>query len=251
MTKIQGSTPSNIPVDRIEAVLFDLDDTLVDTRSNWREAFSRVMLDAYSKYPNLRSLGTGEHIHDKIFQPLVRQEQQRDGGEWNREFLRRAFHVLLSKYANHDVQFANHLFQSYLDEQPGEVDLFPNVLPILDALCKTHRLALVSNGLGPQQRSKIGPLGLEPYFTVIAISGELGLRKPDPEIFRHVLTRLNVTANTAVHVGDDLYADVGGAIASGINAIWINRDGEPPEEGPSPNMVISTMSELGSIFGLE
>ena len=232
----------------IEAVLFDLDDTLVDTRSAWRAAFAGVLASAYARYPQLEALGRGEHVHDAVFQPLVRQEQAADGGEWDREFLRRGFRRLLAEHASHDDEFADGLFGAYVAAQPRGMALFPDVLPTLGALGARYRLALVSNGLGPQQRSRIQPLGLDAHFPVIAISGELGVRKPDPAIFRHVLSRLGVAASAAVHVGDDPQTDVAGARAAGVATVWVNRDGATHDGDHAADAEITAIAEVPGLL---
>ncbi len=251
MTRRRGPAPGGLASDGIEAVLFDLDDTLVDTGSAWRTAFAGVLAGAYARYPQLRTLGGGEHVHDAVFQPLLRQELAADGGEWDREFLRRGFRRLLAEHVSRDDEFADGLFEAYLAAQPRRMSLFPEVLPALEALGARYRLALVSNGLGPQQRSRIQPLGLDAHFPVIAVSGELGLRKPDPAIFRHVLRRLDVAAAAAVHVGDDLDADVGGAIAAGMAAIWVNRRGAAPHGDHAPDAEVATIAEVPALLGLD
>jgi len=251
VSRPRGPAPVGLASERIEAVLFDLDGTLVDTRSAWRAAFAHVLADAYARHPDLRSLGRGEHVHDAVFQPLVRQEQAADGGEWDPRFLRLGFRRLLAEHASRDDEFADRLFEAYAAAQPRRMALFPDVLPMLEALGARYRLALISNGLGPQQRSRIQPLGLDVHFPVIAISGELGLRKPDPAIFRHVLSRLNVAAEAAVHVGDDLAADIGGAAAAGIAAIWVNADGAVAEQEQAPAAEIPAITKLPALLGIE
>ncbi len=251
MNRPRGPAPAGLDGNRIEAVLFDLDGTLVDTLSAWRSAFAGALAGAYARYPDLRNLGRGEHVHDALFQPLVRQEQAADGGEWDREFLRRGFRRLLAEHASRDDEFADLLFEAYVAAEPRRMALFPGVLPTLEALGVRYRLALVSNGLGPQQRSRIQPLGLDIHFPVIAISGELGLRKPDPAIFRHVLSSLEVAAEAAVHVGDDLDADIGGAAATGIATIWVNPDGAVAEREQTPDAEIAAITELPALLGVQ
>lgn len=58
--------------------------------------------------------------------------------------------------------------------------------------------------------------------TDIVDSGLVGSAKPDPEIFRIALRRAGVAANSAVHVGDTLCADVAGALAAGIVPIHLD-----------------------------
>ena len=65
-------------------------------------------------------------------------------------------------------------------------------------------------------------MGLLDYFEYepMAISADLGIRKPNPDIFMHALNRLNVPAEEAAMVGDSLKADIVGARMLDILAIW-------------------------------
>jgi len=246
---------------RIEAVLLDLDGTLVDTQHAWGTAFAEVLEYAAERYPTLERLGDGVSVHADVFQPLVHQIHLDAGyGEWDQDYLRRAFAELLARHAGRDDTLADEMFERYVEGWPEHVGLFPDVLPTLEVLHGRYRLAVVSNGLGPDQRSKVERLGLEPYISALAISGDLGVLKPDPAIFEHALESLGVEKGRAIHIGDDLYADVGGAHAAGLAAgIWLNRTGGASEETrpPSgravdaPDAELRSLDELPALLGVE
>lgn len=85
---------------------------------------------------------------------------------------------------------------------------------------KTRRLAVVSNGYG-NTREMLDDAGLLPYVSVVIDSLVEGVAKPDPEIFRLTLKRLEVDAARAVHVGDSLERDVRPALLLGMRAVWL------------------------------
>jgi putative hydrolase of the HAD superfamily len=100
--------------------------------------------------------------------------------------------------------------------------LLDGVVPALEQLHRRGlRLALVSNSEGTVE-ALLDRLDLSRYFHAVVDSWHLGVTKPDPEIFRHALERLGVTAADAVMVGDSLKADVGGAMAAGMQAVLID-----------------------------
>jgi putative hydrolase of the HAD superfamily len=72
---------------------------------------------------------------------------------------------------------------------------------------------------------KLDRLGLTDRFDVLAISEAEGIAKPDPRIFTATLERLGCSADETVMVGDSWSADVEGAHAAGLRAIWLNRYG--------------------------
>jgi putative hydrolase of the HAD superfamily len=87
--------------------------------------------------------------------------------------------------------------------------------------------------------------GLRSLVDGAVSSAELGLAKPDPAAFRHALTMAGAPADRAWHVGDDIEADVEGALRSGVTPFLIARDAEP-DPGPVPEGVrtIRSLAEL-------
>jgi putative hydrolase of the HAD superfamily len=80
-------------------------------------------------------------------------------------------------------------------------------------------MAVVSNSEG-RLAELLDELGWSRWFVAIADSGRLGVTKPDPRIFAWALERLGTTAAETVHIGDSFEADVEGALAAGLRAIW-------------------------------
>jgi HAD superfamily hydrolase (TIGR01549 family) len=247
------TTPAPFDAASIEAVLLDLDGTLVDASHAWERAFAEVLALARERYPDLARLGTDPEAHRALFVPLVTAEHLRaGGGEWRVEYLHRALARLLEHEGHEDEALATRMFEAYYDAWPRHVRLYPDTLPLIEALQGRFRLGIVSNGIGSEQRLKIGPLGLEPYFEAVAISEELGVLKPDPRIFEHVLGALGgIDPARAIHVGDDLIGDVGGAHAAGLAAgVWLNRGvtvtspGTPSPGDSAPDVEVRSLTEL-------
>jgi HAD superfamily hydrolase (TIGR01509 family) len=95
----------------------------------------------------------------------------------------------------------------------------PGALLLLQQLKKSgFRLAVVSNWSGTLERG-LAKLGMARWFDVIADSGKVGVRKPDPRIFRYACRKMGVRPEEAVHVGDIYVADVLGAKAAGIRGV--------------------------------
>ena len=92
--------------DGIEAVLFDLDNTLVDSVGTWRAAFAEVLEAEYASHPELRSLGPGAHVHDHMFRPLMLERHGELGGEWDDELVGYGFQRLLIDHASRDDALA-------------------------------------------------------------------------------------------------------------------------------------------------
>jgi putative hydrolase of the HAD superfamily len=86
------------------------------------------------------------------------------------------------------------------------------------------RLGVVSNSDGRVEQA-LEAAGLREYFEVVVDSGLVGVEKPDPRIFQAALSKLGVTPQEALFVGDLYEVDVLGAQAAGIEAVWLGRHG--------------------------
>jgi putative hydrolase of the HAD superfamily len=102
---------------------------------------------------------------------------------------------------------------------------------VLDELSGKYKVALLSNTMSDQPRVSLAEKRLDRHFALIICSRDLGVRKPNPRIFRHVLRELGVEPDEAVHVGDNIEADMDGAEGVGITPIWIRNSNSPPWHG--------------------
>lgn len=196
---------------KIEAVLFDLDETL-HARERSVERFAR-RLHAEA------SLDVSEA--DFVATVLDRDQRGRRPTEGLYTWL--ATHFDLGKTAEEVV----HAYRTTAWDCPV---LFPDARETLRRL-RPLKLALVTNGSELSQAAKVANSGLDRLTDYVAISGVLGLRKPDPAIFHATCTQLDVDPSRCVMVGDSPEHDVAGGRGAGMRTIWIARapwpDGRP------------------------
>jgi len=114
----------------------------------------------------------------------------------------------------------------------------------LDELSDSYTLGLITNGASCLQREKLTTAGLDEYFDVVVVSAEFGVGKPDPSIFEHALDRLGSDREQAVMIGDSLTRDVNGAIATGLQGVWVNRSGQPRPTDRPDLIEVTTLSDL-------
>jgi putative hydrolase of the HAD superfamily len=129
--------------------------------------------------------------------------------------------------------------------------LLGDVQPCLDALAGRYRLGIIAN-----QPSAVKDAmrrdGLDRYFEVWGVSDDVGLEKPDPRLFAHVLYVAGVAPPRSVMVGDRLDYDVRPAKTAGMRAIWVLR-GEAPDD-PTPAQLaeadasVRTLGELPGVL---
>ncbi len=86
---------------------------------------------------------------------------------------------------------------------------------------------VVSNSDGPYQRRKLIAAGLAELVPGAVFSGDLGVAKPAPEIFRAGADSLGLAPEHVVYVGDRWATDIVGALSAGLGAVWVNRLGRP------------------------
>jgi putative hydrolase of the HAD superfamily len=115
--------------------------------------------------------------------------------------------------------------------------LFPDVLGCLEALEGRYRLGVIANQ-PTSVRAAMERDGLARFFEVWGVSDDLGLQKPDPELFTQVLGTAGVAPSRTVMVGDRLDYDMRPAKAAGMRTIWVLR-GEAPDE-PTPEQLAET-----------
>lgn len=147
-----------------------------------------------------------------------------------------------------DETLAPELAEAFRALRGAEQPLDPDAYAVLDDLSRDHALGLVTNGAPSVQRTKLAGTTLAPYFKAMLISGEVGVPKPDPRIFRAALDRLGASPSEAAMVGDSRPRDVAGARATGMRAIQIAREKFDEGPGPEPDARISRLTELRSVL---
>jgi putative hydrolase of the HAD superfamily len=140
------------------------------------------------------------------------------------------------------------LADDYTQERHRRVEPFPGALQTLEELRSAGiPLALLTNGDGRYQRSKITRFALARYFQCIVVESEFGVGKPDPAVFRHALQTLGgLDPRQVWMVGNDLRFDVAPAAALGLTTIWVDVRGRGLNDSAPvrPDRIIRNVIEL-------
>lgn len=99
-----------------------------------------------------------------------------------------------------------------------QVELYPDVEPVLDVLSSEFTLVAVSNG-----NADITLTGIDRWFEFSVSAAEVGHQKPHPLVFETAMSKAGATPEQTVHIGDDEHRDIFGACETGIRSIWLNR----------------------------
>jgi putative hydrolase of the HAD superfamily len=124
---------------------------------------------------------------------------------------------------------------------------YPDAAPALRTL-RAHGVALVVvSNWDHSLHERLEETGLAPLVDGAVASAELGHAKPDRAIFVHALELAGADPGAALHAGDAPEEDVGGALAAGLRAVLVARDGRPAAAPGVP--VIRSLAELPALCG--
>jgi putative hydrolase of the HAD superfamily len=230
----------------LKAIFFDLDDTLLDAQTPYREAIAATCAEAAR-----RCAGLDAERLSAVYLEVARQmwrsfdlDRMRESAAEIRE---RVWAEALRQVGVEDPALVRALSDQYGAARKASHRLFPDALSTLDHLHRRYHLGIITNGMTEIQRDKIQRLGLTPYFDTVLISQEAGMRKPDPRLFQMALACVPCEPHEAVMVGDSPNRDIAGARAVGMHALWV-RTGRSRDPSPSPSL--GGRGELGPALEL-
>ena len=219
----------------VRCILFDLGDTLwsrkdmavwerVENAANMRAVAILRKCVTSPSLPNVNEVTLGKRLRESVDERLRNFIRQEPGLEPHGGL---AIVQVLQKWGIEGVDTGSGeaIFEALRVRIPESRPLFDDVLPTLGALRQRgFQLGVVSNRHwgGKLFQEDLQTLGLLDYFDPrhMAISVDLGVRKPDPAIFLHALNALNVPPEHAVMVGDSLLSDIVGGKMLDIFTVW-------------------------------
>jgi putative hydrolase of the HAD superfamily len=219
----------------IEAVLFDLDDTLLDgaaaAESGLRGLLSRCPAVSWEAAVAAWDEAFAEHFPRYLAGEVTMAQ--------SRAARIRAWADRLGVPVEAGSEPA--WFEWYLAGYEASWAGFGDVGGCLDALAGLH-LGVITNGDGEQQRAKLAALGLGGRFEAVIASGDAGFAKPDARIFGLAAAAIGVPLERCLFVGDNRAGDAVGAQAAGMLGVWLNRRAEAAPDDAVPQ--IPSLAEL-------
>lgn len=254
----------------LRAVIFDLDDTLIIDEAATRSAFAAAarrathfgaaekefQADAVRFAAELWRAGgfadfcerIGINDAECLWGNFGEGSPWRELQIWADAFRLEVFDRSLRRQMIENAEAAQELARIFAQIRVREMRLMPDALEVLARLGKNFSLGLLTNGAPLLQQRKIDVAGLRGFFTTIMVSGEQGVGKPDPEIFRRVLRAMEVAPDEALMVGNSMTRDVAGAQAAGLRAVWFEVPGAEEPADVVPDHTIRSLSELPSLL---
>jgi putative hydrolase of the HAD superfamily len=231
----------------LDAVVFDLDDTLHDDTLSLQEAARHVAATCFDD-PRL-----GGQVAEAYVSRLQRFWDDITGGavaERVTGLRERLWSSALRGVSGADPELGARCAEASERYRREHFVLWDGVRELLSDL-RAHgsRLALLSNGFAETHREKIELLALDPFFDVSIVSDEVGMVKPEPRIFRLVSERLDVAPERTTMVGDRFEKDIEGAQGVGMRTLWVNVRGESRREGVTlPDVTVGSFREADLVL---
>ena len=252
------SKPTATGTKHIRAVLFDLDDTLIDWSEQEGSFFTAInphldkmiaYLDAIGHPVSDRAAFRGA-FSETVVTHWAQAKATLRAVDLH-EVLHETFQAQGLDATGIDVI---DLLRAYDAAPAAGVKLYPDTKAVLDQLQEDgYELGLITNSMLPMwmRDAELRVYGLLDYFAVRLSSGDAGYIKPHPEIYHAALAQLGLQPEEAIFVGDRPGNDIAGANAAGMISVLMN----PPHldyelNGVTPDHIIESLSDLLPILAV-
>ena len=226
-------------------LFFDLDHTLWDFDANAKE----TLIEVYAAF-DLEKKGV---VPFEDFYELYKIHNQILWDRYHKGFVsaedlkwKRMYRTLLD-FKIGDEAMAREMSEKFLEILPTKKLLFPHTTEVLDYLAdKNYHLHLITNGFEKTQWRKLNNSGLDIYFTHVVTSEGSNSVKPQKEIFEYALNKAGAQLNQSIMLGDNLEADIQGAMNAGMDNIFVNHI--QTTTTLLPTYTVNNLRELKTIF---
>lgn len=206
-------------------IFFDLDHTLWDFEKNSNLTFKQLfhthkihleLEDFLAVYAPINFDYWKRYREEKVHKEELRYGRLKDTFD--------ALNFYVSDKLIHQLS------HDYIAVLPNNNYLFDGVIELLDYLEQKYRLHIITNGFEEVQQLKLEKSGIIKYFDEIITSESVGVKKPNPRVFNYALDKVGALPENCVMVGDNLEADIIGALNCGMTSIHFNLHDEKFEQ---------------------
>lgn len=199
---------------KIEHVFFDLDHTLWDFEKNSALTFEKIFSENNINLEINNFLEVYIPLNLKYWKLYREEKISKEALRYER--LKSAFDGV--SYAISD-DLINKIANEYIANLANFHHLFDGTFELLDYLKEKYTLHIITNGFAEIQSKKMKSSKIDHYFTEVVTSESVGLKKPNPKVFKYALDAANATTTNSIMIGDSLEADIQGALNIGLKAI--------------------------------
>ena len=217
-----------------KAVMFDLDDTLLDRDKAVGAMFSVIIKNCYSGVSSNEMLINFKRNDNKGYNNKI-------------TVLNNLFNEYPPDYRIPDseiMDFWNANFPTCFSIDEERTDM-------LKIIVEHSKTAIVTNGMTEVQKAKIAKTELDKIFSVVVVSEEAGVSKPDSQIFDIALQKLGIEPGETLFVGDHLENDIHGSQEAGMNGIWYNPNKLTNDTNIIPFKEIHNLNQILPLIGAD
>lgn len=228
---------------RTKVLFFDLDNTLFDHKRAERTALVELMKshpEIFAETDETQFLSAYDRYNKKLWKEMA------EGKISAHELKLQRFALSLSE-TGCPADMAGELSEGYMERYSQLGFTFPNAYETLTYLKERYRLAILSNGFPEIQERKLRNTKLGAFFRHKLYSADLGVMKPDPQIFYKAMAMAGVRAEEAAYVGDSYEDDIESSKKVGWKTIHFSPTGKFRNNGVA-DLEITELSELMNIF---
>lgn len=204
-------------------LFIDLDDTLYDFSAASREAFK----ETYDLLHYERFFDSFDH-YTSIYSPynLELWGLYGEGKITKEELNRRRYSHPLETVGITDPGLASTFCREALSRIPTKGNLIPGATELLEYLRPKYRMFILSNGFKELQSRKMQTAGIDGYFDALILSEDIGVNKPNRELYEHALQSTGSRLEESIMIGDMFETDIVGAANIGMQQIYFNPKGK-------------------------
>ncbi|SHH27401.1 YjjG family noncanonical pyrimidine nucleotidase [Winogradskyella jejuensis] len=209
----------------IKHIFFDLDHTLWDFDKNSGLTFGKIF-DIHKVNVELDVfLNSYEPINFKYWK-LYREEKVTKS-ELRYGRLKDAFDEIRVDVSD---ELIHHLSEDYINYLTTFNHVFEHTHHVLEYLQDSYELHIITNGFEEAQEKKLKASNLRQYFKTVTNSEMVGVKKPNPRIFNFALEMANAKPEHSLMIGDNIEADVQGAINIGMQSVYFDYSNSNNQE---------------------
>jgi len=203
----------------IKHIFFDLDHTLWDFEKNSALTFRKIFRECEIDFPVDQFMKHYMPINHRYWKMYRENKIKQDELRYCR--LKDTFQAL-----NFDAsdQLISLLSEQYIQNLSEQTALLPYTLDILTYLQDKYQLHIITNGFDQVQYKKLKNSAIDTYFKTVTTAEEVSYKKPHPKVFHHALNKAQANKKESLMIGDNLEADIHGAIQIGMQAIHLSND---------------------------
>lgn len=205
-------------MNKVEVIIFDLDNTLYDFKYFWGIAHYQLY-----KELNIKGIDYNTFMTEYLLQDTLLWADMLAGKiDLNELRVSRTYRTFKKLGIDKSIQFCEEFYRKMFSILVEKIATDYTIDNILSNLSNNYKLYMLTNGLKNEQELKIQKLGINKYFENIAISECIGCEKPNLNAFLYLVDNFDIKPSNSIMIGDSYIHDIEPAIKLNFNTLHID-----------------------------